>query len=159
MKSLVIILSVISVIGISCSKEETVFLSYEDQLMVDTEIIDNFLAENALTADSTVEGLRYTITTVGNGNFAKNGSTVVVNYTGKLLNGQVFDSNTRGSFSFALGVGQVIQGWDIGIGLLSEGGKATLYLPSGLAYGTRGAGSSIGPNEVLIFDVELVEIK
>lgn len=159
MKYLVIIFSALTIFGFSCSKEETVFLPYEEQLEIDVKIIDEYLAQNGLTADTTLEGLRYDITSTGSGQFPKTGNVVVVNYTGKSLNGDVFDSNTSGGFSFPLGEGRVIQGWDIGIALLSEGGKATLYIPSGLAYGTRGAGSSIAPNEVLIFDVELVEIR
>ena len=159
MRSSVIIFSIVSSFWFSCSKEATVFLPYEEQLEIDVSIIDEYLAQNGLTAETTLEGLRYTITKAGNGQFPKTGSDVVVNYTGKSLNGNVFDSNTNGGFSFPLGQGRVIQGWDIGIALLSEGGKATLYIPSGLAYGTRGSGRSIAPNEVLIFDVELVEIR
>ncbi len=147
----------IVIITSSCNKETQ--LTYEEQLNVDIKIIDNYLSENGLTAETTVEGLRYEITKTGDGSFPATGNTVVVNYTGKLLNGTVFDSNTIGGFSFQLGKGRVIQGWDIGIALLSKGGKATLYVPSGLAYGTRGSGSSIAPNEVLIFDVELVNIQ
>lgn len=157
MKNYILLVIVVSFIGFSCTKEETQFLSYEKQLEVDTKIIEDYLIDNGLTADSTVEGLRYEITTTGNGEFPSSGSTVVVNYTGKFLDGVVFDSNTTGGFSFALGQGRVIQGWDIGIALLSKGGKATLYLPSGLAYGTRGAGGVIGSNAVLMFDVELVD--
>lgn len=156
MKNIFIILSVVSFIAFSCSKN-TEFLSYEDQLKVDTEIIDAYLSNNSIVAESTTEGLKYEITTSGNGDFPAVGTSVVVNYTGKLLDGTVFDSNNKGTFSFPLGQGRVIQGWDIGIALLSKGGKATLYIPSGLAYGTRGAGGTIGPNEVLIFDVQLVD--
>ncbi len=159
MKNLIVFLTAASFIGFSCSNEETQFLSYEEQLSVDTEIINDYLNENGLTADSTAEGLRYVITQAGDGNFPATGNSVTVNYTGKFLNSNVFDSNTSGGFSFALGQGRVIPGWDIGIALLSKGAKATLYIPSGLAYGTRGAGGSIGPNEVLIFDVELVDFR
>lgn len=155
MKNIFIFLVAISFIGFSCSKND--FLSYEEQLKVDTEIIDTYLSQNSLVAESTVEGLKYEVTTAGDGDFPANGTNVVVNYTGKFLDGTVFDSNTTGGFSFPLGQGRVIQGWDIGIALLSRGGKATLYIPSGLAYGTKGAGGVIGPNEVLIFDVELVD--
>jgi len=158
MKNKIAFLIAIVFIASSCNKEETQFLPYEEQLAVDAKIIEDYLTENGLTAETTVEGLRYEITKTGNGSFPAAGNTVVVNYTGKLLNGTVFDSNSSGDFSFQLGQGRVIQGWDIGIALLSKGGKATLYIPSGLAYGTRGSGSTIGSNEVLIFDVELVDI-
>jgi len=157
MNKLLILLTVVAFVGVSCSGDDTQFLPYEEQLAVDSQIIAEYLSNNGLTADSTTEGLRYEITSAGNGDFPTNGTNVTVNYTGKLLNGTVFDSNNKGSFSFALGTGRVIQGWDLGIALLSKGGKATLYLPSGLAYGTRGAGRDIGANEVLIFDVELVD--
>ncbi len=159
MKYFVILFSVISIILFSCSKEETQFLPYEEQLAVDTKIIEDYLTENGLTADSTVEGLKYNITKTGDATFPISGDVVVVNYTGKLLDGTVFDSNTSGGFSFPLGQGRVIKGWDIGIALLSKGAKATLYVPSGLAYGTRGSGNAIGSNAVLIFDVELVDIR
>lgn len=134
-----------------------IYRSYEDQLAIDLEIIDSYLLDNNIIALSTPEGLRYVITSQGDGNFPSTGSNVTVNYTGKFLDGSVFDSNTNGNFSFSLGQGIVILGFDIGIALLSKGGKATLYLPSGLAYGRRGAGGSITPNEILIFEVELID--
>lgn len=155
----IILVGLVSIFSFACSNNDVDFLSYEDQLKVDTDIIDAYLIDNGLTAESTLEGLRYNITETGNGVFPKTGDIVVVNYTGKSLNGNVFDSNNSGGFSFALGRRQVIAGWDLGIALLSKGGKATLYLPSGLAYGNSGSGRAIAPNEVLIFDVELVDIK
>ena len=139
----------------SCNKDEV--LTYEEQLAVDTKIIDDYLSANGIVAQSTTEGLKYEITSSGNGDFPTTGNTVVVNYAGKLLDGTPFDAND--GFEFPLGQGRVIQGWDIGIALLSKGAKATLYLPSGLAYGTRGAGGKIGPNAVLVFDVELVDFR
>ncbi|MCB9359829.1 MAG: FKBP-type peptidyl-prolyl cis-trans isomerase [Flavobacteriales bacterium] len=110
---------------------------------------------------TTESGLRYVITHEGTGERAKVGDKVVVHYTGKLTNDSVFDSSVnRGQpFSFKLGVGQVIKGWDEGVALLNVGDKATFTIPSDLAYGERGAGGVIGPNETLIFDVELLEIK
>jgi len=109
----------------------------------------------------TESGLKYVITNEGNGERAKAGDSVVVHYTGKLTNDTVFDSSVqRGQpFSFKLGVGQVIPGWDEGIALLNVGDKATFTIPSNLAYGAQGAGGVIGPNETLIFEVELLEIK
>jgi FKBP-type peptidyl-prolyl cis-trans isomerase len=98
---------------------------------------------------------------VGEGKEAKNGDTVSVHYTGTLKDGTVFDSSVeRGTpFSFTLGAGEVIQGWDQGVAGMKEGGKRTLKIPSDLAYGARGAGELIGPNEDLIFEVELLEVK
>jgi len=129
------------------------------QVAIDAKIIEDYLTENGIEAQSTEEGLRYVITQEGSGEKPAVGTSVVVNYTGKLLDGTEFDSNTTGGFSFPLGQGRVIKGWDIGIALLSKGGKATLYIPSSLAYGSRGAGGSIAPNMVLMFDVELVDFK
>jgi len=116
---------------------------------------------NILGKEFTTEsGLRYVITTEGTGERAKTGDKVVLHYTGKLTNDTVFDSSVdRGQpFSFKLGVGQVIKGWDEGVALLNVGDKATFTIPSDLAYGEKGAGGVIGPNETLIFDVELLEI-
>lgn len=109
----------------------------------------------------TVSGLSYEITQKGAGDQPLVGDKVEVHYTGKLTNGTVFDSSvSRGQpFSFQLGVGQVIKGWDEGVALLKVGDKATFTIPPELAYGEQGAGGVIGPNETLIFEVELLGIK
>ena len=110
-----------------------------------------------ITTDS---GLKYTITKHGKGDMPTRGNNVRVHYTGKLLNGQVFDSSiNRQPFDFVLGVGQVIAGWDEGIALLKVGDCATFTIPSHLAYGEHGAGPLIGPNTDLIFEVELMSFK
>ena len=100
-------------------------------------------------------------TQAGTGARAESGKTVSVHYTGKLLNGTKFDSSVdRGQpFDFGLGQGQVIKGWDEGIALMSIGEKGTLLIPSPLGYGARGAGGSIPPNAILLFEVELLGIK
>jgi len=97
---------------------------------------------------------------VGTGAEAKAGDTVTVNYVGMLPNGQVFDAsaNHGQAFSFQLGAGQVIPGWDQGLVGMKEGGKRRLIIPPDLAYGSRGAGNVIPPNATLIFDVELVKV-
>lgn len=104
--------------------------------------------------------LKVTDTVVGTGAEAKAGDTVFVHYTGTLTNGEIFDSSIpRGEpFSFQLGAGQVIQGWDIGIQGMKVGGKRTLVIPSSLAYGEQGVGP-IPPNATLNFDVELLEVQ
>lgn len=140
-------------------QRETAEASSKEQVSIDAKIIEDYLSENGIEAKSTEDGLFYVITKEGNGEKPSVGSTVFVNYAGKLLDGTEFDSNNDGSFSFPLGQGRVIKGWDLGLALLTKGGKATLYIPSGLAYGARGAGAQIGPNSVLMFDVELVDIK
>lgn len=108
----------------------------------------------------TDSGLEYIEVEPGTGDAPKQGDTVQVHYTGMFPDGRVFDSSyNRGEpLEFALGRGQVIQGWDEGIGLMRVGGKATLIIPPHLAYGERGAGGVIPPNSTLHFDVELVGI-
>ena len=109
----------------------------------------------------TASGLEYTEVEAGTGAQAAAGKTVSVHYTGKLLNGTVFDSSVSRAepITFRLGVGQVIQGWDESIALMKVGGKAQLTIPPELGYGARGAGGVIPPNATLIFDVELVAVK
>lgn len=106
----------------------------------------------------TASGLEYTITKKGNGKKPQNGDKVVVQYTGKLTNDSVFDSSVnRGPFSFKLGKGEVIKGWDEAFLLLQVGDKATIKFGPELGYGEKGAGP-IPPNATLIFDVELVDV-
>ncbi|CAA0179306.1 Peptidyl-prolyl cis-trans isomerase [Tenacibaculum maritimum] len=111
--------------------------------------------------DETPSGLRYKILQNGNGKQATKGANVAVHYKGQLLNGTVFDSSYKRKqpIEFAIGVGQVIAGWDEGIQLLKVGDKARLVIPSHLAYGAAGAGGVIPPNATLIFDVELMDVK
>jgi FKBP-type peptidyl-prolyl cis-trans isomerase FkpA len=131
---------------------------------IDESLIQDYLKKNNIKAFKTETGLYYTINQAGAGDKARAGQKITVNYTGKTMDGKVFDSNVDPQFShvepfiFTLGEGQVIKGWDEGLMLLNRGAKATLYIPSTLAYGDRGAGGAIGPNEVLIFDVEVIYI-
>lgn len=132
----------------------------EKQLDKDIEIIDQYLKENNIVAQSTESGLRYVVEIEGNGASPETGDNVTVNYSGYLLDGTQFDSSfdRNEPFTFAIGLQQVIRGWDEGIALFKEGGKGTLYIPSSMAYGERGAGGAIPPNSVLKFDVELIKI-
>lgn len=132
-----------------------------EQLKVDIESIDKYLGESNITAQSTESGLRYVIETEGTGDFPQPGQTVKVHYTGTLMDGTKFDSSydRNEPLSFAIGMRQVIPGWDEGIALLKKGGKGTLYIPSTLAYGPNGAGGVIAPNSNLKFEVELVDIE
>lgn len=111
--------------------------------------------------DETPSGLRYKILQNGDGKQATKGAMVSVHYKGQLLDGTVFDSSYKRKqpIDFAIGVGQVIAGWDEGIQLLKVGDKARLVIPSNLAYGSQGAGGVIPPNATLIFDVELMNVK
>ncbi|TQI70034.1 peptidylprolyl isomerase [Gramella sp. Hel_I_59] len=110
---------------------------------------------------STDSGLRYQIIQKGDGVQAEKGKNVSVHYKGQLADGTVFDSSYKRNqpLEFPVGVGHVIPGWDEGIQLLQVGDKARMVIPSDLAYGERGAGGVIPPNAVLIFDVELMDVK
>ncbi len=114
-----------------------------------------FLAKNALkeNVDTTASGLQYTIVAPGAEYKIAPQDTVWVNYKGTLLDGTVFDENDSTMFV----ANRVIKGWTEGLGLLGEGGKATLYIPADLAYGERG-NRSIAPNSTLIFDVEVLKV-
>ena len=99
---------------------------------------------------------------VGEGLEAQDFNKVVVNYTGKLEDGSVFDSSLKpssGPFTFTLGVGSVIKGWDMGVKGMKVGGKRKLKIPAELGYGAKGAGNVIPPNAALIFDLELLEVE
>lgn len=109
---------------------------------------------------STESGLRYVDIEQGNGKIPQPGDTVVVHYTGSLSDGTKFDSSRDRDrpFSFTLGEGQVIQGWEEGIATMQVGGRRQLIIPPELGYGQKGAGGVIPPNATLIFDVELLRI-
>jgi FKBP-type peptidyl-prolyl cis-trans isomerase len=113
---------------------------------------------------TTASGLQYEDTQVGTGATAT-GGTCVMHYTGWIwadgAKGAKFDSShdRNSPFSFSLGRGQVIKGWDEGVAGMKVGGKRTLLIPSALGYGTRGAGGVIPPNAALLFEVELLEVK
>jgi len=113
---------------------------------------------NAVT---TASGLTYIVTKKGEGAQLKAGDEIIVNYTGLLTNGIKFDSSLdRGEpFSFPLGAGRVIKGWDEGFQKLKVGDHATLIIPSSIAYGERGAGGVIPPGATLIFIVEVIGVK
>lgn len=149
------------------------------QLTKDVEAIEEYLKENGIDAQKTESGLFYVIKEEGQGEQATAGDTVKVKYAGHVLNGPYFDTNIESvakehglyneqraaqggyeqPFQFVLGQGQVISGWDEGIALLKEGGKATLYIPSPLAYGPRQRSAEIQANSILVFDVELLEVQ
>lgn len=139
----------------------------QDQKAIDDQILKDYFAKNNIAAKKAPSGLYYTINKPGNGEKPKFGKHVTMHYLGKLLDGTRFDGNVdeqynlvprREPFIFTLGVGQVIKGWDEGVKLLEKGSRATLYLPSWLAYGPNGTGP-IPPNAVLIFNVEVVDFE
>lgn len=121
---------------------------------------EKFMAENKKKEGVVVlpSGLQYKILTTGNGPKPKASDTVKCHYEGKLINGQIFDSSIRRGEPAEFPVSGVIAGWVEVLQLMPVGSKWQLYIPAELAYGTHGAGQSIGPNETLIFDVELLAI-
>ncbi len=135
------------------------------QMPIDDKILTEYLAKNNIKATKTASGLYYTITKQGSGETAKAGQNVTMMYTGKTLDGKSFDSNVDPKFKhpepfvFPLGRGQVIKGWDEGVALLKKGSKANLYIPSPLAYGPQSPSADIPANAILVFDVEVVDIK
>ncbi len=122
---------------------------------------EDFLAANK-TKDSVVtlpDGLQYKILREGTGRMPTKNDTVVVNYQGRLIDGSIFDDSYQRGEPITFPVSGVIPGWIEALQLMKEGSKWQLFIPSELAYGERGAGQHIGPNEALIFDVELLKVK
>ena len=119
-----------------------------------------FLTENAKREGIKVteSGLQYEVLEAGKGDSPKASDNVEVHYTGKLIDGTVFDSSVERGVPASFGVTQVIPGWVEALQLMHEGDKWRLYIPSDLAYGPNGAGGVIGPNMTLIFDVELLRV-
>jgi FKBP-type peptidyl-prolyl cis-trans isomerase len=137
----------------SCSSEEVLTPEQENQK------IEEYISSKKLTVtEKTTTGLRY-ILTKANSSGAKlvKGQTINVNYAGRLLSDKQFDA---GNFSFTLGIGQVVGGFDEGIAKMRIGEKATLIFPSVIGYGTRGSGSGSIPGYApLIFDIEVISAK
>lgn len=133
----------------------------EEKLATDGEAIDAYLADQGIEPIISDSGLRYVITEEGSGANVEAGDNVTVHYDGTLLSGEAFDSSRdRGQpFTFQVGQGRVIKAWDEGLTYLKKGGKATLYVPSPLGYGSRAAGPVIKPYSILVFDVEVLDIE
>lgn len=121
----------------------------------------NFLADNKTKPDivELPSGLQYKILREGSGKMPTAKDTVEVNYRGTLIDGTEFDSSYKRGKSISFRVTGVIKGWTEALQLMKEGAKWQLFIPSELAYGTRGSGAKIGPNATLIFDVELIKVK
>lgn len=121
---------------------------------------EDFLIENGKRAEvkTTASGLQYEVIKEGDGIQPKPEDRVVVHYTGKLIDGTVFDSSEERGVPATFGVTQVIPGWVEALQLMKAGSTWRLFIPSALAYGEQGAGGVIGPNQTLIFDVTLLEV-
>ena len=130
--------------------------------IVFTILLISFSCSNNGSVKKMENGLLIEDLIVGDGAEAKDYNKVVVNYTGKLEDGSVFDSSLnpgRSPFTFTLGAGSVIKGWDQGLKNMKVGGKRKLTIPPDLAYGANGAGNAVPPNATLIFEVELLEVE
>ncbi|WP_338560611.1 FKBP-type peptidyl-prolyl cis-trans isomerase [Acinetobacter sp. KS-LM10] len=147
---------------------QTAYLEFQKQMLEkqtqETKAVDdqnqNFLTDNAKKegVKTTASGLQYKVTQAGTGKQPTTTSVVTVHYTGKLLNGKVFDSSVERGEPIEFPLNGVIPGWTEGLQLMKEGGKATLYIPAQLAYGQQGVPGTIPPNSTLIFDVELIKV-
>ena len=122
---------------------------------------EKFLVDNAKRdgVKTTASGLQYEIVAPGSGVNPKSSDKVTVHYKGTLIDGTEFDSSYSRGQPVTFPLGNVIPGWTEGLQLIKAGGKAKLFIPSSLGYGERGAGAKIGPNETLIFEVELISIE
>lgn len=137
----------------------------KEQMDADDQKLQAYFQEKGLNPQKTESGLYYVIDREGKGPQIERGQKVTVNYTGTNLEGKPFDSNTDPQFnhvepfSFNVGVGQVIPGWDEGVMLLKEGSKARFFIPSPLAYGQRDMGPDMGANAILVFNVEVKKVE
>ena len=144
--------------------EETLREKYTQKMMeqrtVNAQKSEKFLAQNK-TKDGIKQlksGLQYKVIKNGNGKMPKEDDNVTVHYRGTLIDGTEFDSSYKRNEPAEFKLNQVIKGWTEGLQLMKEGSKWEFYIPSALAYGANGAGAMIGPNQALIFEVELIRI-
>ena len=161
--------------GIMAIQAEVMRKKSEKQMEKDSAILDAYLLEKNITAQKTESGLRYVITKAGTGENGKSGQAVKVNYSGYMLDGQCFDSSVKevaqekgvynaarepyAPYDVTIDQTGVIKGWHEAFKLLNKGAKATFYIPSALAYGPQQRSEIIKPNSILVFDMEVVELK
>lgn len=140
---------------LSCKSEKQ---AEQEPTLLDKEIRALSVPADAITTES---GLKYVDTRAGEGKEPQAGQEVAVHYTGKLMDGSKFDSSLDRNqpLSFNVGVGQMIAGFDEGVASMKVGGKRTLYIPSELAYGDSGIPGVIPPKAMIVFEVELLEVK
>jgi FKBP-type peptidyl-prolyl cis-trans isomerase len=122
---------------------------------------EKYLAENGKRdgVKTTASGLQYEVLTAGEGKSPKATDVVLVHYRGTTIDGKEFDSSYKRGEPIEFPLNRVIPGWTEGVQLMKEGAKYRFFIPSNLAYGPRGAGADIGPDETLIFDVELLKVR
>ena len=158
MKYLGVLLVGVIILTSGCSSEKEVIITEEEQLVIDLELIDSWLTDNGITdIQYHSSSMRYTINNKGTGERAQLADNLRVSYEGRFLEtGVVFDkSNLFGPF--ILNASAMILGWYFILQEMDEGDEFTVYIPSKLAYGTRG-NSSIPPNTVLVFDIKIIRI-
>ncbi len=151
MKTLImsVFLSLLLIAGVSCRKEE-------DRTEIEKKLIEDYIAQNELNAMSTPSGLYYVIFEPGTSQRPTSTSVVTVHYTGRLLNGTVFDSTHDFGQPIEISLSQVIAGWREGLQLFGRGGEGQLIIPSRLGYGST-ALPGIPANSVLVFDIHLID--
>ncbi|HEX9626191.1 MAG TPA: FKBP-type peptidyl-prolyl cis-trans isomerase [Acidiferrobacterales bacterium] len=137
------------------------FQEFKDLADKNQKTGDEFLAENKKKDGVTTlaSGLQYKVITAGKGRKPKASDTVVAHYRGTLLDGKEFDSSITRGEPATFPVANVIPGWQEALKLMPEGSKWEVYIPSNLAYGPRGAGANIGPNQTLVFEIELIKVQ
>lgn len=160
MKKLIFVLPALMLFLVASCDTDNIFDEAE-QLAIDIALIDAYLEENNLVAEiDQASGLRYIINQEGTGDVPGFGASVIVEYTGMLLDGTQFDaSRAPDHFDLVIGRGDIIQGWDIGLRKFNAGTTARLLIPSGLGYGNNRQGFLIPPNSVLIFDMTVLDIR
>lgn len=149
---ILLLFSIVALLTGACKKDT---FDAEEQLKKDKEIIEKYLADNDLTAESTASGLYYIVNQQGSGSNPTSTSDVTVAYIGYYTNGSTFDQSSVSGVTFNLQ--NVIKGWTEGIPKFKQGGSGVLLIPSALGYGPNG-NSTVPPNTVLIFDVEILEV-
>ena len=144
-----IILSLFIILFAGCKKDS------EKQAEADDKIIQDYLADNSLSATKHESGMYYIIDVEGNGYSPSSNSIIEIKYKGYLTNGTVFDE-TDGNSSATMNLSGLISGWRIGVPMLKKGGEGTFFIPSALGYGSNATGN-IPENSVLIFEIELID--
>ncbi len=144
------------------AEQDSLRLAQERQRFeIEKKRIEAYMNTHSLQADPLPSGLYVIMKKQGTGPRIQAGNVAVVHYTGRLLDGTVFDSSRqpgREPFEVKVGAGQVIKGWDEGLTYFRKGGEGLLIIPSWLGYGERGAGEEIGPNEPLVFEIECLDV-